>query len=132
MSEQHSAENDAGLEKVLADLSHPIEYDATWPDNLPNQCFECNEALPEGDEMCGHNAALVRLVVAAQAAAVPLIRRAILDPGAFVKRGPDHEGNARGERLDQWQDRAIEAALTRVTSPGTGRTESPAQPSEED
>lgn len=46
--------------------------------------------------------------------AAPLIRKAILDPGAFVKRGADYEGNAYGERLDQWQDRAIEAAIKQV------------------
>lgn len=42
-------------------------------------------------------------------------RRATLDPGAFVKRGPDHEGNPYGERLDQWQARAIRAALDGAT-----------------
>ena len=50
----------------------------------------------------------------------PLIRRAILDPGAFVKRGPDYDGNAYGERLDQWQDRAIEAAISTVFPPAGG------------
>jgi len=38
-------------------------------------------------------------------------RRATLDPGAFVKRGPDYEGNEYGERLDQWQARAMAAAI---------------------
>ena len=40
-----------------------------------------------------------------------LVRRALNDPGAWVPRGPDYDGNAYGERLDRWQDRAIEAAL---------------------
>ena len=63
--------------------------------------------------------AVERIVAERLVEAAPLIRRAILDPGAFVKRGPDYDGNAYGERLDQWQDRAIAAALTSVLPPGS-------------
>jgi hypothetical protein len=38
-------------------------------------------------------------------------RRAILDPGAIVKRGTDNDGNAYGESLDRWQDRALRASV---------------------
>ena len=38
-------------------------------------------------------------------------RRATLDPGAFVRRGPDYDGNPYEERLDQWQDRALKVAV---------------------
>lgn len=43
-------------------MAHTIEYDPTWPDGKPNYCAECDEALPEGNERCGHNAALLALV----------------------------------------------------------------------
>lgn len=56
-------------------------------------------------------------LTAIRAEAAPVIRRAINDPGAFVKRGPDYDGEPYGERLDQWQTRAIEVALTSVTPP---------------
>lgn len=64
------------------------------------------------------DAVIERVISARIAAVAPLIRQAILDPGAFVKRGADYDGNAYGERLDKWQDRAVDAALSRVTSPG--------------
>lgn len=64
------------------------------------------------------DAVIERVISARLAEAAPLIRRAILDPGSFVKRGPDYDGNAYGERLDQWQDRAVEAALARIPSAG--------------
>lgn len=38
------------------------------------------------------------------------VRRAVLDPGAFTKRGPDYDGEPYGERIDQWQNRAIAIA----------------------
>lgn len=50
---------------------------------------------------------------------VPLVRRAVLDPGAFVKRGADYDGNPYGERLDQWQNRAIDAALLDPSGQGS-------------
>lgn len=55
-----------------------------------------------------HNVATLR-------EAAPLIRRALNDPGSFVKRGKDYEGEPYGERLDQWQTRAIEAAIDAST-----------------
>lgn len=57
-----------GLDELAGwrSLSHTIEYDPTWPDNLPNYCAECSEGLAEGDEMCGFNTALVALVKAAE------------------------------------------------------------------
>lgn len=55
---------------------------------------------------------LAQRITSAKAEGAALGRRATLDPGAFVKRGTDYEGNAYGERLDQWQARAIEAAIT--------------------
>lgn len=55
--------------------------------------------------------AVLLLIDKARAKVAPLIRQAVLDPGAFVERGPDYDGNAYGERLDQWQDRAIQVVL---------------------
>lgn len=55
--------------------------------------------------------AVLLLIDKARAEVAPLIRQALLDPGAFVGRGPDYDGNEYGERLDQWQDRAIQAVL---------------------
>jgi len=55
--------------------------------------------------------ALAERIAQARREGADLGRRATLDPGAFVKRGPDYDGNAYGERLDQRQDRAIGAAL---------------------
>lgn len=55
--------------------------------------------------------AIMPLIDRARAEVAPLIRQALLDPGAFVSRGPDYDGNEYGERLDQWQDRAIQAVL---------------------
>lgn len=57
---------------------------------------------------------LARRDAAQRAEGAALGRRATLDPGAFVKRGPDYGGNAYGERLDHWQARAIAAALART------------------
>lgn len=47
-------------------------------------------------------------------------RRATLDPGAFVARGRDTEGDY--ERLDRWQDRALAEAVRRLR-PGPQRHE---------
>lgn len=48
-------------------------------------------------------------LAAARREGADLGRRAVLDPGAFVKRDRDDDGDY--ERLDQWQARALEAAL---------------------
>lgn len=42
-------------------------------------------------------------------------RRATLDPGAFVKRKRDADGGY--ERLDQWQERALLAAVDALVLP---------------
>lgn len=42
-------------------------------------------------------------------------RRATLDPGAFVKRQRDADGEY--ERLDQWQERALLAAVDALLTP---------------
>lgn len=54
---------------------------------------------------------LAQRIEQAKAEGADLGRRATLDPGHFVKRGPDNEGNAYGEDIGRWQKRAIEAAL---------------------
>lgn len=68
---------------------------------------------------CGH-AACQRVVAETRAKALAdgavLGRRATNDPGAFTKRGPDYDGNAYGERLDQWQTRALAAAIEQDAS----------------
>lgn len=74
--------------------------------------------VPEPEPLL-HMVAVVESLIAARvdaalAAAVPLIRRALFDPGALVKRGPDYDGNEYGERLDKWQERALQVALARV------------------
>lgn len=71
----------------------------------PIHCLcECGDQFLNRDRWIAHKAAL-------------LTRRAVNDPGAFVKRGPDYEGEPYGERLDQWQTRAITVALDRLTTP---------------
>jgi hypothetical protein len=57
-------------------------------------------------------ARLAQRILEAKAEGAALGRRAVNDPGAFVKRGPDYDGEPYGERLDQWQGRAIEVAIT--------------------
>jgi hypothetical protein len=61
--------------------------------------------------------AVAPLLTQARRDAAQLGRRAALDPGAFVKRGPDCDGEPFGERLDQWQARATDAALLAADLP---------------
>lgn len=42
---------------------------------------------------------------------VRTIMQAMNDPGSFVKRGADHDGNEYGEYLTDWQRRALKVAL---------------------
>ena len=50
--------------------------------------------------------------------AAMLGKRAALDPGAFVKRGAaELAGEPFTERMDQWQNRAVDAALAALTTP---------------
>lgn len=102
-----TAERDALAERVdtLRDeLGHAIRTRDEWESNAGDA-----EARVDAAE-----AKLERVL----ADAVPLIRRAIFDPGQIVMRGPDHDGNAYGERLDQWQNRAIESVLADLRGDG--------------
>jgi len=52
---------------------------------------------------------LAAFVRTRESEAARLGKRATLDPGSFVKRNRDDEGDY--ERMDRWQERAISAAL---------------------
>jgi uncharacterized protein (DUF1778 family) len=68
------------------------------------------------DAIC---AAVETLVAERVAAAVPLVRRALNDPGSFVARGADPDGVAYGERLDRWQERAVAHLLGTQGTPAS-------------
>lgn len=111
---EHSAEQ--GLPAVTLTAAEKADlFNAACRAHSGPPTFVCRPCADAQD------AVIERVISARLAEASSLIRRAILDPGSFVKRGPDYDGNAYGERLDQWQDRAIEDSLTRVTPPGEGR-----------
>lgn len=48
--------------------------------------------------------------------------QAVLDPGAYVHRGPDREGNAYGEPINDWQRRALSASLESLIGDKTDAT----------
>lgn len=100
----HSAENDAALTWYESGDGHGYVYQYIGP--IHYLC-ECGDQFLNRDRWIAHKAA-------------PLVRRAVNDPGAFVKRGPDNDGEPYGERLDRWQDRAIKVALDRVIPPEEG------------
>lgn len=103
------------------------------PDGVGNRCIECahvkhNElgycqtkscSCDVGTSVTGQVSTIVRDLPALLGAVrkraltdgAALGRRATNDPGAFTKRGADYDGNPYGERLDQWQTRALAAAI---------------------
>lgn len=99
---RQSAENVAAEEWYEGGDGHGYRYQYIGP--IHYLC-ECGDAFLNRDRWIAHKAV---------AAAAPLIRRAINDPGSFVKRGPDYDGEPYGERLDQWQARAIRVAQNRA------------------
>lgn len=42
------------------------------------------------------------------------VRRAVLDPGSFTKRGRGPDGEEYGETLARWQGRAVDMAVREV------------------
>lgn len=96
---------EAMVDAVLR-VNHPNLFEGDW---------RSKPSGPQTGKWSAEMEAGARQVVqAVLKEAAPLIRQAILDPGAFVPRGADYEGNAYGERLDQWQDRAIETIIEQV------------------
>jgi hypothetical protein len=82
---------------MLARAYYPDGFEEEWEDYIEGEHFRAQAVV------------VAALLAQARTDAAEAGRKATLDPGAFVKRGRDAEGEY--ERLDQWQAHALRAAL---------------------